>query len=58
MGITTIALLGGGGGKTKGMADMEFIIPSKNTPRIQEMHTLILHSIAEEAEKRHYEQAG
>jgi D-sedoheptulose 7-phosphate isomerase len=52
MKISTVALLGCDGGKTKGIADLEFIIPSKNTPRIQEMHTLILHSIAEEAEKR------
>lgn len=52
MGLTTVAMLGGDGGQTKGMADIEFIIPSKNTPRIQEMHKLFLHSIAEEAEKR------
>ena len=51
-GIFTVALLGGDGGKAKGMADLEFIIPSKNIARIQEMHTLVLHSIAEETEKR------
>ncbi len=50
--IITISLLGCGGGKAKGMADFEIIVPSKNTPRIQEMHTLILHSIAEEVERR------
>jgi D-sedoheptulose 7-phosphate isomerase len=54
MGIFTVALLGGNGGRARGMADLEFVIPSKNTPRIQEMHTLLLHSIAEEVEKRHY----
>jgi D-sedoheptulose 7-phosphate isomerase len=52
MGLTTVAMLGGDGGEIRGMADIEFIIPSKNTPRIQEMHKLFLHSIAEEAEKR------
>lgn len=53
-GVTTIALLGKGGGKTKGMADYEIVVPSNNTPRIQEMQKLILHSVAEEVEKRHY----
>ncbi len=52
MKIFTVALLGCDGGKAKGVADMELIVPSKNTPRIQEMHTLLLHSIAEEVEKK------
>ena len=52
--VTTVALLGKGGGKTKGLADMEIIIPSDNTPRIQEAQKLIFHSIAEEVEKRHF----
>jgi D-sedoheptulose 7-phosphate isomerase len=54
-GVVTVALLGKGGGKTQGIADHEIIIPSDNTPRIQEVQKLILHSIAEEVEKRHYE---
>jgi hypothetical protein len=35
----------------KGMADMEIIVPSSNTPRIQEVHTLLLHGIAETIEE-------
>ncbi len=57
-GIVTVALLGGDGGRTKGMADLEFIVPSKNTPRIQEAHMLILHGIAEEVEKKMIAAAG
>lgn len=53
-GVKTVSLLGKGGGKTKGLADYEIIIPSDNTPRIQEAQKLILHSVAEEVEKRHY----
>jgi D-sedoheptulose 7-phosphate isomerase len=53
-GVKTVALLGKGGGKTKGVADYEMVIPSTNTPRIQEVQKLILHSIAEEVEKQHY----
>ena len=54
IGVTTVALLGKGGGRTKGLADYEMLIPSANTPRIQEIQKLILHSIAEEVEQRHY----
>lgn len=57
-GVTTVAFLGKGGGRTKGRADVEIIIPSKNTPRIQEVQKLILHSIAEEVEKRLYAKYG
>ncbi len=51
MGIATVALLGKDGGAMKGMAEVEYIVPSKNTPRIQEVHLCVLHSIAEEVEK-------
>lgn len=50
--VNTISLSGKDGGKMKGMADMEIIVPSNNTPRIQEMHLLILHSICELAEEK------
>lgn len=46
-GLRTIALLGGTGGKMKGLADIEILVPSDNTPRIQEVHTLVVHVIAE-----------
>lgn len=50
-GMKTVAWLGGTGGKMKGTTDIELIVPSANTPRIQEVHTLLLHSIAEEIER-------
>jgi D-sedoheptulose 7-phosphate isomerase len=53
-GVITVAFLGKGGGAMKGIADHEIIIPSENTPRIQEVQKLILHSVAEEVEKQHY----
>ena len=53
-GVITVALLGKGGGKTKGLADHEIIVPSNNTARIQEVQKLIFHSIAEEVEKQHF----
>ncbi|EQD32266.1 phosphoheptose isomerase, partial [mine drainage metagenome] len=38
MGLKTIALTGGTGGKLKENADLSIVVPSKMTPRIQETH--------------------
>ncbi len=46
-GMKIIGLWGKGGGKSKGIADIEIVIPSDNTPRIQEAHITILHIICE-----------
>jgi phosphoheptose isomerase len=46
-GLITIALLGKGGGKAKGKASLDLIVPSKVTARIQEAHKLIFHIICE-----------
>jgi D-sedoheptulose 7-phosphate isomerase len=46
-GIFTICLLGKDGGKLKDMCDMSIIVPSNDTPRIQESHILIIHIICE-----------
>jgi len=48
--LTTIAFLGGSGGKMKGLANVELIAPTSDTPRIQEVHTFLLHLIAGEVE--------
>lgn len=42
--VTTILLGGKDGGRAKGLCDHEILIPSGNTARIQEVHTLVLHS--------------
>jgi D-sedoheptulose 7-phosphate isomerase len=46
-GIFTVSFLGKGGGKMKGMADFDLIVPSDETPRIQEAHLVMIHSICE-----------
>lgn len=51
MGIKTICLLGNKGGNLGDMCDIPIIVPSSNTPRIQEAHIAIIHSICEEVEK-------
>ncbi|MEW6729578.1 MAG: D-sedoheptulose 7-phosphate isomerase [Pseudomonadota bacterium] len=43
MGVTTIGLLGGSGGALKDLVDHVLIVPSHDTPRIQECHILIGH---------------
>ena len=51
-GIKTIAVTGYGGGKMASVCDYLLDVPSDVTPRIQEIHLLILHILAEEIEKR------
>jgi D-sedoheptulose 7-phosphate isomerase len=48
--LITFALLGKDGGKAKGLAHHELIVPGEDTARIQEIHTLILHSWLETIE--------
>jgi D-sedoheptulose 7-phosphate isomerase len=45
MGISTIGLLGRDGGKLLGLCDHSIVVPSHSTPRIQEAHMLIGHTI-------------
>lgn len=47
LGMITIGFTGAGGGKMKAHCDYLLEIPSTNTPRIQECHMLIGHSICE-----------
>lgn len=44
-GLTTIALLGRGGGPAKGRAQIELLVRSDTTARIQEAHKFLLHVI-------------
>lgn len=46
-GIITVALVGRDGGKMANVADYTLIVPSNDTPRIQESHLLIEHMICD-----------
>ncbi len=48
--MLTILVGGKNGGKARGRCDHELIVPSENTARIQEIHTLILHTWLEQIE--------
>lgn len=51
-GLKTVAITGNGGGKMASVCDYLLDVPSDAAPRIQEVHLLILHILAEEIEKR------
>ncbi len=45
LGAKTISLSGGDGGKMRELSSYNLIVPSSNTPRIQEMHIFIGHTL-------------
>ena len=47
MGCKTIGLSGKDGGAMNGLCDLNIIVPSHDTPRIQEMHIMIGHIICQ-----------
>ena len=47
MGVLTVGFTGETGGKMKDLSDILINIPSKDTPRIQECHMLLGHTICE-----------
>lgn len=50
-GVKTVALVGRDGGEMARIADFAIIVPSNDTPRIQESHILIGHMICDIIEK-------
>jgi D-sedoheptulose 7-phosphate isomerase len=50
LGLRSIAFLGGGGGKAKGLADCVLMVPHSVTARIQESHLFLLHALMDRIE--------
>jgi D-sedoheptulose 7-phosphate isomerase len=50
-GLATIGLTGGDGGRLAQAADVCIVVPSDETPRIQEGHTLVAHVLCELVEQ-------
>jgi D-sedoheptulose 7-phosphate isomerase len=50
--LLTVSLTGEGGGSLRPLSDYLLDVPSKSTPRIQEVHLLLLHLLAQELEER------
>jgi D-sedoheptulose 7-phosphate isomerase len=51
-GAIVVSFIGNDGGKMKDISDINLIIPSNNTARIQECHTLLGHTILEIVENK------
>ena len=51
MGLYTICFLGNDGGKLAKICDLPLIVPSYDTPRIQEGHELVMHILCELVEE-------
>jgi phosphoheptose isomerase len=51
-GLKTIAFLGRDGGSTVGIADLDLLVKSDSTARVQEAHQLLLHVLCEIIEAR------
>lgn len=51
-GVLTVAFTGDSGGELAQIANMAFKIPSSDTPRIQEVHMLMGHSLCEIVEQK------
>jgi len=52
IGMHIVGMTGKDGGKMLGMCDLEIVVPSNDTPRIQEVHLLLGHIICELVEKK------
>lgn len=52
MGISTIGLLGSGGGKLASICDIALVVPNSETARIQEAHLLIEHMLCGAVEQQ------
>jgi len=54
LGIYTIGILGKGGGRLKEKVKLSLIVDSQEVPRIQEVHSLIIHIICELIEEEFF----
>jgi D-sedoheptulose 7-phosphate isomerase len=52
MGLKTVGLTGGTGGKMRSACDAVIVVPSTVTARIQELHGLIGHMLCKALEQR------
>lgn len=55
LGITTVGLTGAGGGQMRESSDYLLNVPSDRTPRIQEMHIVLIHTLCGLMEKELHE---
>ena len=52
LGLRTVGVLGGDGGELRELADVPLVVPATDTQRIQEVHGILLHVLAELVEEQ------
>ncbi|MCC6422978.1 MAG: SIS domain-containing protein [Phycisphaerales bacterium] len=57
-GLITAAFLGKTGGQALGLADIELLVPSVSTARIQESHKLLFHTLCRWVDERYQTQSA
>jgi D-sedoheptulose 7-phosphate isomerase len=50
-GLLTVGMTGGGGGRLEGLVHYLIDVPSHDTPRIQEVHTMVVHVLCQIVEE-------
>jgi D-sedoheptulose 7-phosphate isomerase len=50
-GLVTVGLTGGGGGQLSGQVDYLIDVPTTSTPRIQEVHGMVVHLLCQIVEE-------
>jgi D-sedoheptulose 7-phosphate isomerase len=50
-GLVTVAFTGEGGGRLAGLADHLIEVPHRDTPRIQEVHAMVVHILCQVVEE-------
>jgi hypothetical protein len=56
--MTCVGLLGGDGGEVRELSDVAIVVPTSDTQRIQEVHTVLLHALCELIEENARSAAG
>ncbi len=51
LGLVSIALTGAGGGKCRALVDVCIMVPTRHTPRVQELHILAAHTLCDLVER-------
>jgi D-sedoheptulose 7-phosphate isomerase len=58
LGLTTVGLIGTGGGKMKALCDISIVIPSSNMQHIEDLHHILLHLLTAYLRDEHPAPAG
>lgn len=58
LGLTTVGLIGTGGGKMKPLCDIPIVVPSSNMQHIEDLHHILLHLLTAYLRDEHPASAG